>query len=512
MIRPKHRWLTARFALTAWVLAMLTLSASYPTDRLEGASRRVRHRLAKKVTLTFKDIGATEALKILSEQAHINMTIDGGVRGSVTVYLTDVDVATALDLVAEMTGNAYFVQGDIIRVLPEEDYIRQTGNPFRVEHSIAVYPLQNLTVEDAADALGRLNIITSNGQVHQSASDNSLVIWDVPETHARVRQLLDLLDQPGGGVETAVIELQHIATEEMVPKVTPHLTPTIGSAELLGVGDRIAVTDLPSRIPALKELIANLDVPRRQVLMEVKVLQVSHSEETSTGIDWAVVQDELNSLHIQSAHSVLPKTSTGDVGSGTVLTIGNMEDDDFNVIMEALETFGSTEIVSMPRVLAVSGTDATIHVGSSEPYVTVNTRESSGVINYYETVTHVAVGVKLDVTPLIHPDDFITMTVRPEVSSVSRFETTTSGNSIPVVEQSTMQTEVRVKSGVYIILGGLMKKEQREANSGIPILRSIPLLKYFFSSTTLKEFRSELVVMIRPTIVAGDAEIELEED
>ena len=103
------------------------------------------------------------------------------------------------------------------------------------------------------------------------------------------------------------------------------------------------------------------------------------------------------------------------------------------------------------------------------------------------------------------------MQVRPEVSSVSRFETTTTGSTIPVVEQSAMETVVQVKSGVYVILGGLMKKEQRETRTGIPILKEIPLLQYLFSSISKKEVTSELVVMIRPRIVTGDRAVELDD-
>jgi general secretion pathway protein D len=132
------------------------------------------------------------------------------------------------------------------------------------------------------------------------------------------------------------------------------------------------------------------------------------------------------------------------------------------------------------------------------------------VINTFETVTQVDVGVKLSITPWIHPNDFITLKVRPEVSSVSRFETTPSGSRVPVIEQSMMETEVQVKSGIYVILGGLMKKEVRKTGSGIPVLSRIPVLRYFFGSTGDKVVRTELVVMIQPKIVTGDEATEPE--
>jgi len=491
-------------------LASLFLPASSPaSDRLESASAGVRRGLAKKTSITFKGIDTTEALKILTEESGINMAVSAGVRGSVTLFLTDVSIATALDLVTEMTGNAYIVEGDIVRVIPEADYVRETGNAFRSRKVLQVYTLEHARVQDALVATGQLGLLTSSGNILPDLEKNSLVVWDAPESQERISQLLDLIDR-GNESGRVVISLENAGNEELLNAVLPHLTEGVGGAELLGLGEEIAITDLPSRMPFFRELVSHLDVSPQQVLMEVKILQVSYSDETSVGINWQIVQEKLNSFKIQSAYSVLPKTQSGDATSGSVLTIGDIEDDDFTVVMEALESYGSTDIVSLPRILALSGQEAKIHVGSSEPYVTVDTRESQGIVNIYERVTQVDVGVKLNITPQIHPNGFISMAVRPEVSSVARFEVTASGSSIPVVEQSTMETQVRVKSGVYVILGGLMKKELRKRDSGIPILRDIPVVKYLFGSTTVKEVRSELVIMIQPRIVTGDRAIEIE--
>jgi general secretion pathway protein D len=466
--------------------------------------------LTKKVTLTFKGIDCTEALKILSEQSGADMAVAAGVGGTISLFIADVDVATVLDLVTEMTGNAYIVEGDIIRIIPETDYLKQTGNAFRTKHALEVYTLEHVPVKDALVAATQLGLLTGAGKMLPDVEDNGLVIWDVPETHDRIRRLLELIDrQPES--ETVVLPLQYVGTDSLLGVVAAHLTEGVGGVELLGGRDRIAITDLPSRIPSLKELVSDLDVSPRQVLMEVKILRVSYSDKTSVGINWQVVQEDLNSLDIRSVYPVLPRTTSGEVSSGTVLAVGDLEDDDFNAVVEALSLYGSTEIVSLPRIVGLSGHEASIHVGSTEPYTTMTTRESQGVINYYESVTEVEVGVKLNITPTIHPNDFISMRVRPEVTAVSHFYVSPSGSSIPVVEGSMMETVVRVKDGVYVILGGLMQKEFRKTKTGVPILKDIPLLGYLFGSASTEEVRSELVIMIRPRIVTGDRPIELEE-
>ena len=503
-----RRW-TARLLPVA-LIAMAAQAGAARAERLDGASAGLRRALQEKVTLTFRDIATEEALKVLSEQSGVSMAVASNVSGKITLFVTDMTVAVALDIVTEMTENAYYAEGDVIRVVSEEDYERATGQSFRMRQVLRVFPLAFIPASEAATAVRNLGLLTRDGKILNDGKQNDLVVWDVPETHQRVAGLVAEIDRPRD-TRRVVIQLSYMAPETMVAAITPHLSEGIGLAELVGGGGQIAITDLPSRIDALRAMVAELDVSQRQVLIEVKILQVSKSNEQMTGVNWEVVQKKLNSLSIQSAFNVLPKTTGGAISSGTVLTVGDLEDDDFNLVVEALNTYGNTDIVSLPRILALSGKEASIHVGSSEPFITVSTRESQGVITYFETVTTVDVGVKLTIIPTIHPNDFISMEVRPEVSSVSRFVTTATGTTIPVTEESSLITNVQVKSGVYVILGGLMKKEQRETRTGVPFLRSIPLLKYLFSSKTKSEVTGELVIMIRPRIVTGDSAIELDE-
>jgi type II secretory pathway component GspD/PulD (secretin) len=483
------------------------VGAAQASDRLASASTKVRQALSKKVTLTFTGMDCTEALKVLSEQSGVNIAIAAGVTGTISLLIDGVEVGTALDLVTEMTGNAYIAEGEIIRVIPEAAYIKETGTPFRSRHVLQSHALKNMPLKDALLALTQLGLQTEEGKVFPDVDHNCLIVWDVPETQARLAELVELLDrQPT--TETAILPLQNAGTDSLLQVLGTHLSEGVGSAELLGCGDRLAVTDLPSKIPGIKQLVADLDVAPKQVLIEAKILQVSHSDETNTGINWQAIQEKLNHFEIESVYPALPRTPSGAITSGTVVTIGNLEDHDFQAVVEALSTFGKTDIVSLPRIAAVSGQEARIHVGSSEPYITVSTRESQGIINYYETVTQIDVGVKLNILPTVHPNGFISLKIQPEVSTVTRFETSASGSKIPVVERSTLETTVYVKNDVFVILGGLMKRDQRQLDTGIPILKSIPILKYFFGSTSIEDVRSELVFMIRPRIIRGDESAE----
>jgi general secretion pathway protein D len=112
----------------------------------------------------------------------------------------------------------------------------------------------------------------------------------------------------------------------------------------------------------------------------------------------------------------------------------------------------------------------------------------------------VEVGVKLYVTPTINDSDFVSLQIRPEVSSVTSFS-----DGIPIVEKTEAETEVLIRDGVTLIIGGLIKNENRKTVRKVPLLGDIPLLGRLFSSTDRQLVKSELIIFITPHIISGDA-------
>ena len=428
--RPWHTWPLLRLALFLWVGLSICAPIARAEDRLGGASDRVRRAMAKKITLTFKSMPIEEALSVISEQAALDMAVSAGVKGQVSLFLTDVAVGPALDIITEMTGNAYLIQNNILLVIPEEDFVKQQGRPFRGDRVVRAYPLQYITLKEATTVIGQGGILTATAKVYNDEMSNQIVVQDVEDAQERLAAYLAVIDQPCK-TERLVVPLQNVAGAALLEKLQPHVTPGLGKVEILGTGDRIAITDLASQLPLLQALVSDFDATPRQVLMEVKILAVACSDENMVGINWDFVQKRLNILAVSSTYPVLSGSSTGAVSSGTVLTFRGLEDRDFRVMVDALATYGKTDIVSLPRIVAVSGEKAQIHVGASEPFVSVSSRENQGVISYFETVTQVAVGVQLEVTPIIHPNDFIEMAVKPEVSSVSRYVRPVPGARFP---------------------------------------------------------------------------------
>jgi type II secretory pathway component GspD/PulD (secretin) len=340
--------------------------------------------------------------------------------------------------------------------------------------------------------------LPANAKVAADAAGNRVLVTASPAVTAQAAELLGLLDRTEGQ-ETWSFTLDYADPDSTLTLVKGMLTPELSSAHIDRRSRQLIVSDFPSRLSPVRERIRGIDVPTRQVLIEARIVQVSLDEGIKTGIDWRVIEEDLNNLDVSGRFGILAE---GD--DGIRILNGSLEDKDYEVTVEALETFGSADLLSSPRILVADGQKARILVGGQVPYITVDSREdANGVITRFEKVTVVDVGVQLDVEVAIHLDGTVEMLVEPEVSSVTGFVQSGSGN-IPIVETSTTNSRILVQDKETVILGGLKRTEARETRSGIPILNRIPILKYIFSSVETVNVETELAIFLTPTIVTGE--------
>ena len=189
------------------------------------------------------------------------------------------------------------------------------------------------------------------------------------------------------------------------------------------------------------------------------------------------------------------------------LTIRTLADDNFETVIELLQTVGTTDVLSTPRISVVENEEAKILVGTREAFITSVVTQTQQAATTSEEVTFIDVGVSLTVTPTINQEGFVTMKIKPEVSSVTRTLTTASGNQIPIVQTSTAETTVMVKDGVTIVIAGLIEDQSLNTTKKIPILGDIPILGAAFRSKEEEVIKSELVIFLTPTIISGKESI-----
>ncbi|HPB67934.1 MAG TPA: secretin N-terminal domain-containing protein, partial [Candidatus Omnitrophota bacterium] len=436
-----------------------------------------------------------DILKLIAQKSGMNIITGKGVSGNVSVYLKNVQWKDALRIILDSNGLAYKNDGGILHVMPAAEFEKRYGYRFGGDLKTRIVHL------DYADAQDMVTLLTQMksylGKIIFEAKSGTLVLTDSGDVIAEMEELIRKIDVP---VTTKVYELNYAQAEDLAQKVAEVLTKSVGQVKHDARSNKLIVRDTPVSIEGIDKLVYSFDVREQQVLIEAKILQVVLSDEYKFGVDWEAVASEYHNLNFKSNFSVLNTTDK----SGT-MTVGTLENDDYTALMEALKTIGETNILSSPRITALNNQEARILVGSQEPYVTTTTTTpASGPTTTAESISFIDVGIKLYVTPTIHRDDFITMKIRPEVSSVTRTLTTSNNNSIPVVETSEAETMVMIKDGVTVIIGGLIKEEQIDSENKVPLLGDIPFLGHAFRNEDHLTRKTEIVIFLTPRLMSGD--------
>ncbi|HOX09057.1 MAG TPA: type II and III secretion system protein, partial [Candidatus Omnitrophota bacterium] len=183
--------------------------------------------------------------------------------------------------------------------------------------------------------------------------------------------------------------------------------------------------------------------------------------------------------------------------------------------LQALDTVGETKILSNPHLTVEENREATIKVIEKQPYqLETTTTASGGTTTTSKNYEFVDVGVTLNVKPLINEDGFISMVIKPEVSSISTWYggAAQAAGSVPVVKSANAETTVTIKDGVSIIIAGLIKDNKTKTVNKLPVLGDLPLVGLLFKNISDDIRRTETVVFLTPRIVHGDQPFLMERD
>jgi len=254
----------------------------------------------------------------------------------------------------------------------------------------------------------------------------------------------------------------------------------------------------------IKKLITEFDDATKQVLIEAQIVQIALSDETQYGVNW----EKLFKLSAfgKFAPDFVSYFPTSTLSTYGKMSVGTMDANNFNIVIQALNTFTKTNILSRPRIAVTNNQEASILIGSKEVYFSQTQSQSSVTTTTAESVNYVDVGVKLNVTPTITDDGFVVMKIRPEVSTVREFATSPLGSRVPVVETSQAETTVKVKDGAMILIAGLMKEQVSEDRKKVPFLGNLPFLRWLFSNFDNTKTKTELAIFLTPQIITGDIE------
>ncbi|MCP3686342.1 MAG: hypothetical protein GY861_27170, partial [bacterium] len=489
-----------RISIIVLTILLLTLS----TDNLSGQNTNRNTSKSKKseyISIQLKDLDITEVFRTLSERSGLNIVTESGVKGRVTVFLDDVRIEEALDIITTMNNLAYVKDGKTVMVYTEQKYEQLYGKKFKDTTKMKVFHLKHVQVSQVTQQLSTVK--SKEGRIIADPRTNSLIVYDLPRAISEIEEIITVLDvpvvtksyklnyttpsavqtvissslSPSGTVvldeagskiiitdsesniqliskiineydstpitETRTYILKHATVKDVLPKVTSMVTQNVGTIQSDDRTNSLIITDLPRNLQGIESTITAFDLKTQQVIIEAKIMQVSLDDNRKMGVNWEAVSDEIDNVSNLTAvgrFSILAPNDDGLFVSG-----GDLEADDYTAVVEMLEVYGETNLLSSPRLVVTDKTEASLLVGSTIPYKTVDTREDNGSIRTFEKISMIDVGIKLFVTPEINSDSMITMKISPEVSSVVGYS-----ENIPIVEKSELGTVVMVKNGVTI--------------------------------------------------------------
>lgn len=246
----------------------------------------------------------------------------------------------------------------------------------------------------------------------------------------------------------------------------------------------------------IRDALDKLDQPVAQVLIEATLAEVTLSDDLRFGVDFSVFRSGSNGTNTITSTGTTGGTPAPSFPGFSVSVIGSTA----SAVLNALQSKTNVRVLSAPKILTLNNEPATLQVGDQVPIVT---QQSQGVVSPGAPVVNNIelrdTGVILQVTPRVNDSGTIILDISQEVSDVA--ETTTSGINSPTIQQRRLASTVATRSGQMIALGGLIRNRQTRIKSGIPVLSQIPLIGGLFGRKVDTGSRTELIILITPTVI-----------
>ena len=417
-------------------------------------------------SFSLRDADIREVLLAISKQTSFNVVVDPDVQGSVTVDLKNVTLSDALDTLTDLLNLSYKVKRNLIRVsipkLETRIFSLQYVNLIRTGTSSTSAQIGAGGDEIAGGATGSSTVSTT--------TSNDL--WTDIETG------LGELISPEGQV---VVEKQ---------------------------SGNILVTDLPKVLDRVASFLEAIEGSvQRQVLIEARIVEVILTGDYRFGIDWGAIAKAgaLKGASIFSPGKIFGQDLVPDVVGGFQIGVSST---DFATLLSVLDKQGEVNVLSSPRLATLNNQTAVIRSATDEVFFETRIEETvlaGGGIRETRTSTArtVTIGVVLSITPQIGPDGSVTLHVRPTVTEKTGEATSPEGNTFPILDVREADMVVRAREGQVIVIGGLMQERKSDDESKIPFLGDLPGIGRLFRSTAQESKKSELLILLRTTVLVG---------
>ncbi|MFP5466036.1 MAG: type IV pilus secretin PilQ [Gammaproteobacteria bacterium] len=433
----------------------------------------------EKLSLNFQNIEVRALLQVIADFTNFNVVTSDSVGGSLTLRLKDVPWDQALDIILQAKGLGMRKSGNVLWIAPKDE--------------IAAREKQELESKASIESLETLR--TQGFQMN----------------YAKASEIAAQLTAGGAGGGNAA------TTRILSPRGSVIAEPRT---------NQLFVTDIPSKLEQVQQLISKLDIPIRQVLIEARIVEADDRFGRSLGVrlggsdlrgirggDPGYAAGAANRVAIGGSYDAVSMTTREtenaldtlntsfinlpSVGAGgfapaafAVSLFSSAANRFLNLEISALEADGRGKIVSSPRVVTADQVKALIEQGTEYPYQTAT---SSGAT----AIAFRKANLKLEVTPQITPEGNIILDV--DINKDSRGETTTAGIAINTKH---VQTQVLVENGGTVVIGGIFEQTEIEDVTKVPLLGDIPVMGNLFKNRAKTANKSELLIFLTPRVIA----------
>jgi len=412
----------------------------------------------ERLSLNFQDIEVRSVLQLIADFTGINIVVSDTVKGSLTLRLKNVPWDQALDLILKTKGLA----------------MRQTGNVMLIAPSEEIAAREKLELE-------------SQKQIKQL---EPLYSEFIQVNYAKAADIAKLLKSS----DTSLLSDR-------------------GTATIDERTNTLLVQDTASKLADIRKLVAKLDIPVRQVLIESRIVIANNNFSRDLGVKFGysktttVNGDTLVIGGKQPGDLITSPTTPFEVPAGSGITglitdlgvtnptgsiglaIGKLGSNLLQLELNAMEAEGQGEVVSSPRVLTSNQKEAYIEAGTEIPYQEASSSGATSV-SFKKAV------LSLKVTPQITPDDRIIMDLNVNKDSVGRVY-----NGVPSIDTKEVGTQVLVDNGETLVLGGIYERDKLDEVDRVPFFGELPMVDWLFKTTRKHDDKQELLIFITPKIV-----------
>jgi type IV pilus secretin PilQ/predicted competence protein len=301
-------------------------------------------------------------------------------------------------------------------------------------------------------------------------------------------------------LDQSVFHLKWATAAEMVTVLTPFCTKE-GKVVKSETGDSVVVRDTTDVIQQMGKIIEQLDRQPQQVMIEAQMIEIGETSLKNLGFNWSSL-DSLTVLQLTAETN--QSNNRIDLGhpSGNAFSLraGILNENQFTVLASLFNTLTDKHIVSQPRVMTLDAKKATMIVGTIVPVPLFDFAKDTGV-RTLSGFQDERVGTEIDVTPHIREGNYILLDVTPKVESITDYITVGGDRQRPIKSTRSAQTQVMVKDGQTMVIGGLRDQTRKNTGSHVPYLVGLPLLGSLFKNNTNDLTTTELIIFITPRIV-----------